>query len=109
MSTSCVEKEIQTVAHWFQCWSPMQKEDFYKDLVEKAAPPQVDALFDAMKTLNVQDRPPSIFQCQLKLFNQWFGGWTQQDRNSFVIKLAEVDALFVQRFNEEVASLQGSS
>lgn len=72
MSLSNVEKEQQCTLHWFQSWSPMQKADFMKDLLEKASPCNVDTLFDAMHSLNVRDRPPSIFQCQVKLFTQWF-------------------------------------
>lgn len=105
MSLSNVEKEQQCTLHWFQSWSPMQKADFMKDLLEKASPCNVDTLFDAMHSLNVRDRPPSIFQCQVKLFTQWFEEWSTKDRNAFMNQLQQIDPVFIQTFNEELARL----
>ena len=76
MSLSNAEREITSVIHWFKSWSDFQKQDFLKNLVEKAVPQKVSTLFDAMTSLNVQDKPPSIFKCQLKLFDQWFCEWS---------------------------------
>ena len=103
MSLSNVEKEQQCTLNWFQSWSPMQKSDFMKDLLEKALPCNVDALFDAMDSLNVRDRPPSIFQCQMKLFTQWFEEWSPKDRNVFMNKLQQMDPVFIQTFNEKLS------
>ena len=103
MSLSNVEKEQQCTLNWFQSWSPMQKSDFMKDLLEKALPCNVDALFDAMHSLNVRDRPPNIFQCQMKLFTQWFEEWSPKDRNVFMNKLQQMDPVFMQTFNEKVS------
>ena len=102
MSLSCREQEIVCVVHWFSGWSPMQKRDFLRDLIDKAVPTQLDTLFDALKTLEVRDRPPSIFQCQLKLFTQWFEGWTEQERSEFMLRLRQTDPSFVSAFDEEV-------
>ena len=103
MSLSNVEKEQQCTLNWFQSWSPMQKSDFMKDLLEKALPCNVDALFDAMHSLNVRDRSPSIFQCQMKLFTQWFEEWSPKDRNVFMHKLQQMDPAFIQTFNEKLS------
>ncbi|KAK3093775.1 hypothetical protein FSP39_020071 [Pinctada imbricata] len=105
MAISSTEMEVQSVIHWFQGWSPMQKGDFMKDLIDKAVPVNVDSLFDSMHTLNVKDRPPSIFQCQLRLFTQWFETWSEKDRNDFMIKLRIADPAFVAKFDEEVKLL----
>lgn len=102
MSVSNTEKEIQCVLHWFQSWSAMQKEDFLKDLLEKSDPSRISALFDAMDSLNVKDKPPSIFQCQLKLFSQWFETWTDKERNMLMMGLQEIDPQFLVAFNEEL-------
>lgn len=109
MSSSQVSKEdeMKCVLHWFQGWSHFQKQDFMKDLVEKAVPQKVSTLLDAMDMLNVRDKPPSIFQCQLKLFNQWFEEWNDKDRNDFMVQIELIDPEFVARFNEEVASTSG--
>ena len=105
--TMPVEEEMMCVIHWFQSWSDLHKNDFMKDLIEKAVPSKVSTLFDAMETLNVKDKPPSIFKCQIKLFDQWFGGWTDHERNVFMQKLELVDVDFVGKFNAEVAATSG--
>ena len=75
-----------------------------KDLVDKAVPEKVSTLFDALGSLDVQDKPPSIFKCQMQLFNQWFEGWTDKERNECMRKIEEIDAEFIARFNEAVAN-----
>ncbi|KAH3853087.1 uncharacterized protein C14orf119-like [Dreissena polymorpha] len=101
MSYSPTEKEVQCIIHWFQGWSKMQKDDFFKELLDKAIPCHLDSLFTSMQTMNVDDKPPSIFQCQMKLFNQWFDTWSHADRNMFMIKLREVDSQFVNEFERQ--------
>lgn len=103
MSQSPTEKEIHCVVHWFQAWSAIQKSDFLKELLDKAIPCHMDALFDSLKYMNVEDRPPSIFKCQMKLFNQWFDAWTQSERNMFMIKLREVNSEFVDEFDRQLS------
>ncbi|KAK0050755.1 hypothetical protein Bpfe_019879 [Biomphalaria pfeifferi] len=83
----------------------MQKEDFLKDLLDKLVPNNIDTLFDSMKSLGVGDKPPSIFQCQLKLFSEWFSQWTDSERNDFMIKLHSIDASFMAKFNSEASRL----
>uniref|UniRef100_A0A0B7BUX4 Uncharacterized protein n=1 Tax=Arion vulgaris TaxID=1028688 RepID=A0A0B7BUX4_9EUPU len=105
MSLSNVEREMQCVTHWFSGWSEIQKQDFQKDLLDKLIPTNVSTLFDSMKSLGVSDRPPSIFQCQLKLFSQWFSCWTDAHRNVFLLKLQVLDPGFVASFNKEAERL----
>ena len=90
-----IEKEIQYVVHWFQGWSRLQKQDFLQDLIDKAIPCHMGSLFNSLRFMNVEDKPPSILQCQMKLFNQWFESWTGKERNDFMIKLREVYPEFV--------------
>ena len=105
MSLSHEEQGMQCVIHWFTYWSELQKSDFLKDLVTKAVPLQSYALLDAMSSLSVTTkRLPSIFDCQLKLFDQWFGEWTEKERNMLMQRLEQVDPAFVAKFNEEVAT-----
>ena len=98
-----VDKEKQCVLHWFQCWSGYQKDDFLKFLLDRAVPQNVDSLFHAMNNMNVQDKPMSIFQCQLKLLGEWFSEWTDGERNDFMFHLGTLDPIFVARFKEEAA------
>ena len=99
--------EVKCVLHWFEGWSAYQKQDFMKELVVKAVPEKISTLLDAMDMLNVKDKPPSLFQCQLKLFNQWFDEWSELQRNAFLQQLEYVDHDFVARFNAEVAATSG--
>ena len=111
MSFCPVEKEIQCVIHWFQGWSRFHKQDFFKDLLDKAIPCHMDSLFDSMKSMNVNDKPPSIYECQIKLFNQWFEAWSRQERDSFLSKLRDVDPDFVEELDKQISlnlSLQNS-
>ena len=85
----------------------MQKDDFLKDLVEKAVPQKVSTLFDAMNSLEMSDKPPSIFKCQMKLFDQWFEGWTDKERNELARRLESCDPEFISKFNAEVAATSG--
>lgn len=96
-----IEKEQQCVCHWFQAWSPFQKDTFLHVLLDHVAPQNVDSLYSAMGALKVCDRPPTIFQCQLKLFGEWFADWTDKERNDFLVLLAVKDPLFVEQFNHE--------
>ena len=36
-----VEEEMMCVIHWFQSWSDLHKNDFMKDLIEKAVPSEM--------------------------------------------------------------------
>lgn len=103
MSLGNTEKEMECVLNWFQNWSVMQKGTFLKELVDLAVQSNLDSLFDAMDTLNMQDKPPpNIFQCQIKLFTDWFQEWTDSERNAFVFNLNCIDPKFVESFNEHV-------
>lgn len=34
---------------------------------------------------------PSVFECQLRIFDKWFRQWTEEDKRKFVAMVAEVD------------------
>lgn len=102
MALSVPEQEITTVLHWFSQWGSFQQQDFMTDLVNKAVPPDVDSVFDAMNKINVKDKPPTMFQCQLKLFGQWFERWTEKERDNFMRHLQERNPSFVQEFHRNV-------
>lgn len=109
MALTSTEKEMQCAVHWFQSWSEMQKDDFMKNLIKKAVPEKVVTLFDALESLDMSDKPPSIFKCQMKLFDDWFDGWTQKEQNDFLVQIEQVDAGFVFKFNDAVAKTSGQS
>lgn len=63
---------------------------------------QVDTLFEAMDKVTVVDRPPSIFQCQLKLFNEWYDGWSPDHKRTLYESLTQIDSEFMSKLNETV-------
>ena len=101
------QQEMQCLLHWFRGWSDMQKGDFLKELMAKAVPQKMSVLFDAMDSLDMNDKPPSLFKCQMKLFNQWFDDWPDKMRNEFVMQMELIDPNFVAAFNAEVAATSG--
>merc|ERR1719422_1036095 len=99
---------MECVLHWFTGWSDFQKADFMKDLLDKLLPDNMESIFNSMGAMKVEDKAPSIFKCQLKLFADWFAQWTDPQRNAFLIKLRVLDSQFVIKFEEEAQRLSSN-
>lgn len=126
-------QEQRCVLSWFQGWSSSQRERFLQDLLGKAVPGKVCTLLDSLSTLQVlaelktrlvilgfcclrsllmfpqqvQDKLPNIFECQLRLWTQWFESWGEEERNHFLHMLEEYDPTFVALFYRSVAGTAG--
>ncbi|RVE61619.1 hypothetical protein OJAV_G00172530 [Oryzias javanicus] len=100
-------QEQRCVLSWFQGWSLSQRERFLQDLLGKAVPGKVCTLLDSLSTLQVQDKLPNIFECQLRLWTQWFESWGEEERNHFLHMLEEYDSTFVALFYRSVAGTAG--
>ncbi|ROL55194.1 hypothetical protein DPX16_5479 [Anabarilius grahami] len=100
-------QEQRCVLGWFFGWNTVQKHRFLEDLISKAVPGKVSSLLDQLNTLQVNDRPPNIFECQLRLWTQWFDSWSEGERNAFVTSLEEKDPAFVAHFYSRVAGTAG--
>ncbi|XP_028986565.1 uncharacterized protein C14orf119 homolog [Betta splendens] len=100
-------QEQRCVLSWFQGWSTTQRERFLQNLLEKAVPGKVCTLLDSLRTLQVKDHLPNIFECQLRLWNQWFQSWGEEERNSFLNMLEERDPELVAHFYRSVANTAG--
>uniref|UniRef100_A0A3P9H221 Chromosome 14 open reading frame 119 n=1 Tax=Oryzias latipes TaxID=8090 RepID=A0A3P9H221_ORYLA len=100
-------QEQRCVLSWFQGWSSSQRERFLQDLLGKAVPGKVCTLLDSLSTLQVQDKLPNIFECQLRLWTQWFESWREEERNHFLHMLEEHDPTFVALFYKSVAGTAG--
>ncbi|XP_017400020.1 uncharacterized protein C14orf119 homolog [Cebus imitator] len=102
-------QEMKCVLHWFANWSGPQRERFLEDLVAKAVPGKLQPLLNSLEQLSVSgaNRPPSIFECQLYLWDQWFRGWAEQERNEFVRQLEFSEPDFVAKFYQAVAATAG--
>ncbi|XP_062378700.1 uncharacterized protein C14orf119 homolog [Sardina pilchardus] len=100
-------QEQRCVLSWFLGWGPTQRQHFLEDLIAKAVPGKVCSLLEQLTTMEVKDRVPNIFECQLRLWTQWFESWTEEERNSFINCLEERDPIFVAHFYRGVAGTAG--
>lgn len=100
-------QEQRCVLSWFQGWTAAQRERFLQDLLGKAVPGKVCTLLDSLTTLQVKDGLPNIFECQLRLWTQWFESWGEEERNHFLHMLEERDPMFVTHFYRSVAATAG--
>ncbi|KAI5947388.1 hypothetical protein MM560_G33n65 [Manis javanica] len=102
-------QEMKCILHWFASWSVPQRERFLQDLVAKAVPGKLQPLLEGLEQLSVSgaNRPPCIFECQLHLWDQWFRGWAEQERNEFVRQLEVSEPDFVAKFYQAVAATAG--
>ncbi|CAK7306614.1 Uncharacterized protein C14orf119 homolog [Vulpes lagopus] len=102
-------QEMKCILHWFASWSGPQRERFLQDLVAKAVPGKLQPLLEGLEQLSVSraNRPPCIFECQLRLWDQWFRGWAEQERNEFVRQLEVSEPDFVAKFYQAGAATAG--
>ncbi|XP_036985181.2 uncharacterized protein C14orf119 homolog isoform X1 [Artibeus jamaicensis] len=102
-------QEMKCILHWFANWSDPQRERFLQDLVAKAVPGKLQPLLEGLEQLSVSggNRPPCIFECQLRLWDQWFRGWAEEERNEFVRQLEISEPDFVAKFYQAVAATAG--
>ncbi|KAI5623669.1 hypothetical protein C0J50_16780 [Silurus asotus] len=100
-------QEQRCVVSWFLGWGSSQRERFLQDLISKAVPGKICSLLEHLNNLQVKDCPPNIFECQLKLWTQWFDTWTDEERNVFLTSLEEKDPVFVAQFYKGLASTAG--
>ncbi|XP_039256357.1 uncharacterized protein C14orf119-like [Styela clava] len=95
-------REINCTIHWFQGWSKNQRECFMEDLIAKALPGRIDLLLGDLNGLTMKDKPPSLYECQLRLFNQWFQDWDESERTFMLERLESADPFFVSTFRQKV-------
>ncbi|KAM6918258.1 uncharacterized protein C14orf119 homolog [Xenentodon cancila] len=100
-------QEQRCVLSWYQGWTGVQRERFLQDLLGKAVPGKVCTLLESLGSLQVGDKLPNIFECQLRLWTQWFESWGEDERNHFLHMLEERDPTFVAHFYRSVAGTAG--
>ena len=85
-------QQLSFVTGWFAAWSELQRQDFAPALAQKLEPRlYVNGLIGGLERLG---RPPSIFQCQVKLFQEWSDGWSPEQRAELRALLVAADAEF---------------
>ncbi|XP_075425222.1 uncharacterized protein C14orf119 homolog [Ascaphus truei] len=102
-------QEMRCVLHWFSGWTASQHQRFRQDLLGKAVPGKLCLLLEGLGSLQLCAPPPSLFQCQLRLWDQWFQGWDEDERNEFLRRLEEQEPDFVAAFYREVAGTAGQA
>lgn len=108
MSTMSNETQLRYMIEWFQEWSEMQRNDFLGVLLENCGPSGlVNGLVAGMEKLGCEgsDRPPSLFQCRVKLFREWSSNWSQREKDSLLTAIKNTDSKFAEKYEERLSSL----
>lgn len=104
-----VDAQLRYTVQWFHEWSEMQRGDFLPILAQKLAPGSyVNGVLSGLDALSCnQGRPPSLFQCRVKLFRDWFESWGQAERDQLLGHIKSMDPGFHNKIQEELQSLSG--
>lgn len=95
------DQQMNYLLAWFTKWSDLQKEDFIPVLAEKLSSKwsSVNGVTDSLNSLSMENnRPPSLFQCQVKLFTDWVVVWSDDQKNYFIIRLKDIDVGFSKKY-----------
>ncbi|XP_054928858.1 uncharacterized protein [Dermacentor andersoni] len=87
---------------WFGEYSDLQRDDFLHVLADKytlLGPAGDGDLGLSHLSMGNPDAPPSLFQCRMSLFDQWFQGWSDEDKASFLDRLRSLDPEFVDKLS----------
>ena len=103
------EAQLRYIVEWFQEWSEMQRNDFLDVLLEQCGPAGlVNGLVSRMENLGYaegSERPPSLFQCRVKLFREWSNNWSQQEKESVLASIKYTDHAFAEKYEEKLSAL----
>lgn len=103
-----IDAQLRYTVQWFHEWSEMQRGDFLPILAQKLAPGSyVNGLLSGVESLscNENGRPPSLFQCRVKLFRDWFETWSPAEREQLLGHIKSMDPAFHTKIQEELESL----
>ena len=84
------DQKINYFLSWFNQWSELQKSDFVNVLAERMSSTANGSYrdpSDSMSSLSLgagDKKPPSLFDCQVKLFREWFLRWSDDQKNYLV-------------------------
>jgi len=84
---------------WFNEWSELQKSDFLTTLLNEMC-----IISSYKQRYDYHDnRPISIYRCQIKLFREWFSGWSDDQKNYLVMRLQAIDGEFYGKYEKYVS------
>ncbi|KAM3962499.1 uncharacterized protein C14orf119 [Aphomia sociella] len=87
------EAQLRYMLQWFGEFSELQREDFLPVLAA-ARGDKPDQLAATLATLSCQDKPVSLFQCRIKLFNEWYPTWAEEEQDRLVKGVSDMDSDF---------------
>uniref|UniRef100_A0A1B6DWX9 Uncharacterized protein n=1 Tax=Clastoptera arizonana TaxID=38151 RepID=A0A1B6DWX9_9HEMI len=100
------QAQLGYIGQWFHEWSEMQRNDFLPILAQKfGTKGYVNGLLPGLEALNsFEDRPPSLFQCRIKLFREWSDNWSQVEKEQLLSRIKSMDPDFLQKYEKELMS-----
>ncbi|XP_041969727.1 uncharacterized protein C14orf119 isoform X2 [Aricia agestis] len=93
------EAQMRYILQWFQEFSELQREDFLPVLAA-ARSNQPEQLAAILSSLSCEDKPASLFQCRIKLFNEWYPTWTEEEQDRVVKGVSEMDSDFATKLQD---------
>ncbi|XP_044010063.1 uncharacterized protein C14orf119 [Aphidius gifuensis] len=102
------QAQLRYIVEWFQEWSDMQRMDFLNIFIEHCGPPDmVNGIVSGIEGLGCKDeptRPPSLFQCRVKLFQEWSQNWTQLEKDNLLVSIKNIDSKFADKYERRLTS-----
>ena len=84
------DQKINYFLSWFNQWSDLQKSDFVTVLAERMSSTSNGSYHDPAESMDSLSlgpggkKAPSLFDCQVKLFGDWFLGWSDDQKQYLV-------------------------
>lgn len=101
--TPATPAQIRYIIQWFTEWGEMQRSDFLPILLQKFQDQgNINGLVPSLDSCSVEDRPPSIFQCRIKLFKEWSESWNQNEKEQLLSELRSIDQEFFAKFEKQL-------
>ncbi|CAG9789270.1 unnamed protein product [Diatraea saccharalis] len=97
------EAQLRYLLQWFGEFSELQREDFLP-ILAAACGGQPDQLATTLAALSCQDKPVSLFQCRIKLFNEWYPTWAEEEQDRLVKGISEIDPDFGEKLQNYITN-----
>ena len=96
MSTGRAQTEIACTFSWISNWSLEQKTYFANNLsksVTEQSPDDIaslESLSSLLDNINLDPQNkegPSVFECQIRIFNKWYSSWDLNAKEDFLNRM----------------------
>lgn len=97
------DQQMNYLLAWFNVWSDLQKEDFVPILGNLMNSKHMNGITEDMKAMNCGSSSrlgPSLFDCQIGLFKNWFLSWSDDKKNYLVRRLQELDVEYFKKYED---------